>query len=105
MAQGRSGYSGEPVVTTLVCFFIFAREAAGATGTRLSLRPLLSRRRIMHNSDASRRGIEDSCGATSLRGAQATKQTILSLRRYGLLRSARNDVEGAVRALAHPPPG
>jgi hypothetical protein len=26
-------------VTTLVCFFIFAREAAGATGTRLSLRP------------------------------------------------------------------
>jgi hypothetical protein len=33
-------YSGEPVVTTLVCFIYFAREAAGALATRLSLRPL-----------------------------------------------------------------
>jgi hypothetical protein len=40
IAQGRPGQSGEPVVTTLVCFIYFAREAAGATGTRLSLRPL-----------------------------------------------------------------
>jgi hypothetical protein len=40
IAQGRPGYSGEPVVTTLVCLFQFACEAAGATGTRLSLRPL-----------------------------------------------------------------
>jgi hypothetical protein len=32
-----------PVVITLVCLFHFAREAAGATGTRLSLRPLISR--------------------------------------------------------------
>src|SRR6266851_4637808 len=30
----------EPVVTTLVCHFTFAREAAGAAGTRHSLRPL-----------------------------------------------------------------
>jgi hypothetical protein len=29
-ARGRPGRSGEPVVTTLVCFFHFAREAAGA---------------------------------------------------------------------------
>src|SRR6266436_1632591 len=35
-------YSGEPVVTTLVCFIYFAREAAGALATRLSLRPLIS---------------------------------------------------------------
>jgi hypothetical protein len=28
-------------VTTLVCFVFFAREAAGATGTRHSPRPLL----------------------------------------------------------------
>src|SRR5882724_3445094 len=28
------------VVTMLVCFFYFAREAAGAVGTRRSLRPL-----------------------------------------------------------------
>jgi hypothetical protein len=34
-----------------------AHEAAGATGTRLSLRPLIfSRRRILHNSGVSRRG-------------------------------------------------
>jgi hypothetical protein len=31
IAQGRPGESGEPVVTTLVCFFQFAREAAGAS--------------------------------------------------------------------------
>src|SRR5664279_2392652 len=31
----------------------------------------------------------------SLRGAQATKQSTLALRRYGLLRFARNDVERA----------
>jgi hypothetical protein len=42
IAQGMPGYSGEPVVTTLVCFFIFAREAMGAAGARRSLRPLLS---------------------------------------------------------------
>jgi hypothetical protein len=40
IAQGRPGISGEPVVTMLVCFIYFAREAAGALGTRLSLRPL-----------------------------------------------------------------
>jgi hypothetical protein len=39
IAQGRLGISGEPVVTTLVCFITFAREAAGASSTRLSLRP------------------------------------------------------------------
>ena len=34
--------SGEPVVNMLVCFIYFAREAAGAAGTRRFLRPLLS---------------------------------------------------------------
>jgi hypothetical protein len=29
------------VVTLLVCFFHFAREATGATGARHSLRPLI----------------------------------------------------------------
>ena len=38
------GRSGEPVVTTLVCFIYFAREAAGALGTRHSPRPLLGER-------------------------------------------------------------
>jgi hypothetical protein len=40
IAQGRPDETGEPVVTTLVCFLSFAREAAGALATRLSLRPL-----------------------------------------------------------------
>ena len=56
IAQGRLGVSGEPVVTTLVCFIYFAREAMGATGTRLSLRPLFLRgRKSLHSSGASRR--------------------------------------------------
>ena len=45
IAQGRPVCSGEPVVTTLVCFIYFAREAMGALATRLSLRPLFSERR------------------------------------------------------------
>jgi hypothetical protein len=43
VAQGRPGETGEPVVTTLVCFHFVAREAAGASSTRLSLRPLFFR--------------------------------------------------------------
>jgi hypothetical protein len=42
-AQGRPDQFGEPVVTMLVCFHHFAREAMGAASTRHSLRPLLSR--------------------------------------------------------------
>jgi hypothetical protein len=36
------GDSGVTVVYLLVCFFIFAREAADATSARHSLRPLIS---------------------------------------------------------------
>jgi hypothetical protein len=43
IAQGRLDCFGEPVVTTLVCLFHFACEAAGAAGIRLSLRPLMFR--------------------------------------------------------------
>jgi len=42
IAQGRPGVTGEPVVTTLVCFIYFAHEAAGASDARLSLRPPFS---------------------------------------------------------------
>jgi SnoaL-like domain len=43
-----------------VCFFLSAREAAGALGTRLSLRPLLSRANgSCKTSGASRRGIAE----------------------------------------------
>ena len=55
IACGNAGCSGGPVVTTLVCFLHFAREAAGAAGTRHSPRPLLGER-LMHDSGASRRG-------------------------------------------------
>ena len=40
IARGMPGCSGVTVVTTLVCFFSFAREAAGASSARHSLRPL-----------------------------------------------------------------
>src|SRR4051794_38850261 len=40
IARGRPGEPGEPVVTNSSCFIYFAREAAGASSTRLSLRPL-----------------------------------------------------------------
>ena len=46
--------SGVTVVTTLVCFIYFAREAAGATRARYSLRPLFLGERFMHNSGAIR---------------------------------------------------
>ena len=46
IARGMPVISGVTVVTTLVCFF-FAREAAGALSTRHSLRPLLSRARMV----------------------------------------------------------
>jgi hypothetical protein len=48
------GRSGVTVVTTLVCFFI-ARETAGASSARHSLRPQLGES-FTHHSGASRRG-------------------------------------------------
>ena len=51
------GVAGVTVVITLVCFFIFARKAAGASRARHSLRPLISEGELSwQNSDASRRG-------------------------------------------------
>jgi hypothetical protein len=55
LRAGMPGDSGGPVVTMLVCFIYFAREAAGALGTRHSPRPLLGEG-FMHDSGASRRG-------------------------------------------------
>src|ERR1700687_5240106 len=40
IARGMPGDSGVTVVTTLVCFYFIAREAAGALGARHSLRLL-----------------------------------------------------------------
>jgi hypothetical protein len=44
IARGMPGISGVTVVTTLVCFFQFARESAGALSARHSLRPLKGER-------------------------------------------------------------
>src|SRR6202171_3294378 len=56
------GESGVTVVTMLVCFIYFAREAAGALSARHSPRPLFFLgERFMHNSGASRRGNVESC--------------------------------------------
>jgi len=73
-AQGRPGVSGEPVVTTLVCFVLFRTRGCGcALSIRLSLRPLLLRgATFMHHSGAS--ALRERRPA-SLRGAQATKQS------------------------------
>src|SRR4029077_7515199 len=43
---------GVPVVTMLVCFSFFAREAMGAACTRHSLRPLLERGTLVQDPDA-----------------------------------------------------
>jgi len=40
IARGMPGVTGVTVVTMLVCYFYFAREAAGASSARHSLRPL-----------------------------------------------------------------
>ena len=55
--------SAKPVVTTVVCILqSFAHGAAGAAGTRLSLRPLYSEAtRFMHHPGASRRGNAVAC--------------------------------------------
>jgi hypothetical protein len=53
--------SGVTVVTTLVCLFYFACEAAGASSARHSLRPLLlgAANQFLQTSGASRREIAE----------------------------------------------
>src|SRR5438046_9663215 len=48
IARGMPGRSGVTVVTKLVCLFYFACEAAGALRARHSLRPLISKGRLLH---------------------------------------------------------
>src|SRR3979411_1309002 len=93
-ACGDAGLTGELVVTTLVCFLLCTR-GCGCIGARHSPRPLTFRGgAFMQTPGASRR--ENAkvclCVSPSLRGALATKQSILSLCcSHGLLRFARND--------------
>src|SRR5258705_12447341 len=59
---------------------LFARETAGAARIRHSPRPLIPvARKFTQTPGASRRGIAKSCPSSSLRGALATKQSILPL--------------------------
>ena len=56
------GCSGEPVVTTLVCFVFITHEAAGALGARHSPRPrFFQGERSLHNSGQSRRENAEAC--------------------------------------------
>jgi hypothetical protein len=58
IAQGKPVWTGEPVVPTHV-LSTFARGAAGASDTRLSLRPLcFGGATFRHNPGAARRGTE-----------------------------------------------
>jgi hypothetical protein len=85
-----SGDSGVLVVTRVRSTTIIAHEAAGALGIRHSPRPLWAEG-FLQDSGAARREAANVCLAVI---ASAAKQSILSLRRDGLLRCARNDGAG-----------
>src|SRR2546430_1637598 len=90
-------------VTTLVCFTNFAREAAGAAGTRLSLRPLFFERRnsFVHTPGASRRGIADLwLNWSDVIARSAANEAIHDCRRGGILDCFAEPVIG--RAFARP---
>src|SRR5438270_7488916 len=94
--------SGVTVVTMLVCFLFFACEAAGASRARHSLRPHLCwAGKFMHHSgvEPSREcggvrglsGVVVDCQTSSLRGANATKQSSFLIRaKMDCFASARN---------------
>jgi hypothetical protein len=93
IAQGRPECSRCPVCSCAVLFAQIARETAGAASTRSSLRPLFSRRaneiaNLGPNMPRDRETI-----STSLRAPRSSPTFLL--RRSGLLRCARNDVERA----------
>src|SRR3954471_11327771 len=90
IAQGRPECSSCPVCSCAVLLAQIARETAGAASTRSSLRPQFSKRA---NEDANLGRImprDRETVSTSLRAQRSNPP--LHLRRYGLLRFARNDV-------------
>src|SRR5260370_42541502 len=94
IARGMPGETGVTVVTMLVCFIYFAREAAGALSARHSLRPLLlgAAKQFLQTSGASRREIAEShLTIAVIARSKATKQSTLTSRQHGLLRVDRND--------------
>src|SRR3982074_1216205 len=69
------GLTGELVVTTLVCFLPCTR-GCGCIGARHSPRPLISGRRFLHTSGASRENAK-VCGAVV--ASEAKQPTFLLL--------------------------
>src|SRR5437899_5245252 len=61
IARGMPGETGVTVVTMLVCFFYFAREAAGASSARHSLRPLNFRAEGLRTTRTRRAARMRSC--------------------------------------------
>src|SRR5260370_35934425 len=79
------GCSGGLVVTTLVCFVYFAREAAGALAPGIPRALCFLGRRFLHSSDASRRENAEA------RHCERSEAIHLAMPRHGLLCFARND--------------
>src|SRR5258706_16132109 len=72
IACGNAGCPGATVVTTLVCYQHTAHEAAGATGTRHSPRPLWGEK-FKHSSGALRRGIAEAYLAVIARSQRVAR--------------------------------
>jgi hypothetical protein len=97
---GMPGDPGGPVVTTLVWFLFFPREAAGAMGTRHSPRPHWAED-FMHDSGALRRGSVEVCLHVIAR-SERDEAIHLSRGWHGLLRFARNDGRGCLKIWIEP---
>jgi hypothetical protein len=80
----------------LVCFIYFAREAAGASGTRLSLRPLFFEGHGIAQLGQIAPRDREAVSSSRHCEEQSDEAIHSSLtRRDGLLRFARNDGLGA----------
>src|SRR6266436_5556892 len=103
IACGNAGCSGGPVVTTLVCFVYFAREAAGAFGARHSPRPLFSERRNgfckprAHRAAGSRRLVPWRGMTATGAGSDHRGSTSDRVRRSSKSEGGRRKAEGGRR--------
>jgi hypothetical protein len=76
------GETGVTVVTTLVCSFYFACEAAGASSARHSLRPLPGGGRFIIKTRAEMRGEIAGLCLDVIARSNATKQSTLSVSKH-----------------------
>src|SRR5258705_11294150 len=94
IARGMPGRSGVTVVTMLVCLFFYTRGCGCIERPAFPAPSDFKGERFMHSSGEftpRECGVVFEIVSTSLRGAEATKQSILPLWPHGLLRFARND--------------